>query len=74
MTQPAQEWSHGETRSHAAGPRRPRLRAGLVFVPCPLCSSPLDLALLGNGDDLEPCTSHRPVLTCVHGGRTSAEV
>ena len=73
MTQLAQGWLHGETTSqiattHAAG----GLRAGLVFLPCPLCNSPVDLALLGDGEAFEPCARHRPALTCMHGSRTTA--
>lgn len=65
MTQFARESMHGEAASHAATRCRPRLRPGLVFILCPLCKSPVDLALLGDGDRPEPCARHRPVLTCV---------
>jgi hypothetical protein len=74
MTQLAQEWLHGETRPQIATTPGGGLRPGLVFVPCPLCNSPVDLALLGDGEDFEPCARHRPVLTCIHGSRTTAEV
>jgi hypothetical protein len=74
MIQLAQERLHGETTSHVATPRRPRLRPGLVFVPCPLCSSPVDLALLGGDGQVGPCARHRPVLTCIRGSRDTAEV
>jgi hypothetical protein len=40
------------------GDARGRIRPGLVFVPCALCSMPVDLGLVFDPDQPQLCANH----------------
>lgn len=58
MTQAIEKPASAGTRWDSAADRGSLLRPGVVFVPCALCTSPVDLARLRFGNQPQLCEHH----------------
>ena len=62
MTQIVHDSEIARTTTSARSDRETPLRPGVVFVPCDLCSAPVDLAFVWYGGQPQLCEQHISVV------------